>query len=319
MGIHMKLPIAITAIVLLQGFSGCVDRPRPLDKVAALYCDVQVIPNIEYSKIDSVSLRLDVYAPSKRLGEPPWVKYSDDRKPTLLFLHGGGWNSGDKISRSLFLMPYVSAGWCVVTADYRLIDKASLPQMIGDARAALNWIYDNAGKYKFDTTKIVVSGESAGGHLALMTGFLTSDAAFQEGGRTINRPLKVAAIINWFGVPDLVKASKGWDTAHLKQITGRCSNPDSLLRLCSPVTYITAASPPVFTIHGDQDKAAPYEQAPMLHDRLNQAGVKNYLYTVKGKKHGNFDSEEMTDIYGELWPFLQEMGVEAKQASGDSR
>ena len=308
----MKLPILLSAALLLLGCAGCADRPRRLDKVAALYCDVLVIPNIEYIKIDSVSLRLDVYAPSKRLGEPPWVEYSDDRKPTLLFLHGGGWSSGDKISRSLFLMPYVNAGWCVVTADYRLIDKASLPHMIGDARAALNWIYDNAGKYKFDTTKIVVSGESAGGHLALMTGFLTSDAAFQEGGRMVSRPLKVAAIINWFGVPDLVKASKGWDTAFLKKVVGGSSNPDSLLRLCSPVTYITAASPPVFTVHGDQDKAAPYEQAPILHDRLNQAGVKNYLYTVKGKKHGDFDPEEMTDIYGELWPFLQDIGIEAK-------
>ena len=313
----MKLPIVLSAALLLLGCAGCVDRARPLNKVAALYCDVQVIPNIEYRKIDSVSLRLDVYAPSKRLGEPPWVEYSDDRKPTLLFLHGGGWNSGDKISRSLFLMPYVGAGWCVVTADYRLIDKASLPHMIGDARAALNWIYDNAGKYKFDTTKIVVSGESAGGHLALMTGFLTSDAAFQEGGRAISRPLKVAAIINWFGVPDLVRASKGCGTAALPEagLSALLFVMDFSSELCSPVTYISAASPPVFTIHGDQDKAAPYEQAPMLHDRLNQAGV-DPIYTVKGKKHGNFDPED-DDRY--LWGVMAVLTGDRTEGEGGRR
>jgi acetyl esterase/lipase len=49
----------------------------------------------------------------------------------------------------------------------------------------------------------VVSGESAGGHLALMTGFLTNDAAFAILGKPITQELKVAAVINWFGVSDV--------------------------------------------------------------------------------------------------------------------
>jgi acetyl esterase/lipase len=309
---QMQMVRQILPVILLLNLSACRDQTNAIDEVAALYSNTTVFPNIIYSRIDSASLLLDVYAPTKRLGEPPWIEFSDDRKPTLLFLHGGGWSSGDKISRSLFLMPYISKGWCVVTADYRLIDKTTLPRMIGDARAALNWVYDNADKYKFDTAKIVVSGESAGGHLALMTGFLDSDAAFEEGSRKINRSLKVAGIINWFGVPDLVRASKGWDPAAYKRAVGPVSNPDSLLRLCSPVTYITPGSPPVFTIHGDQDKAAPYEQAPLLRDMLNKAGVKNELFTVKGKKHGNFDPADMTAIYKELWKFMDEIGVRSK-------
>ena len=66
----------------------CEKQPVQIDPVAALYSDTQVIPNIEFSNIDSISLKLDVYVQTKRLGEPPWVEYSDDRKPTLLFLHG---------------------------------------------------------------------------------------------------------------------------------------------------------------------------------------------------------------------------------------
>ncbi len=283
---------------------------QKIDEVAALYSNTQVISNIEYKKADSVRLLLDVYVQTKRLGEPPWVEYSANRKPTLLFLHGGGWTSGDKISRSLFLMPYINKGWCIVTANYRHLNETGLIGIISDARSALNWVYENAEKYKFDTSKIIVSGESAGGHLALMAGLITNDSAFQTGGIATGRNLKVAGIINWFGVADLAKASKSWDAGYYKQVVGDSSHADRIFRLSSPVNYITSASPPVISIHGDQDKAAPYDQAPLLHNKLKQAGVKNYLFTVKGKKHGNFDPADMTTIYKEIWKFLKEINVE---------
>jgi acetyl esterase/lipase len=305
----MNTIVRLLMSLLLIGLAGCTNRVDPTDEVAALYSNTTIFSNIVYSTIDSTNLLLDVYAPTKRFGAPPWIEFTADRKPTLLFFHGGGFNSGDKISRSLMLMPFVSKGWCVVTADYRLIDKTTLKGMIGDARAALNWVYDNADKYKFDTNKIVVSGESAGGHLALMTAFLRSDTAFETPHRIINRPLRVAAVVNWFGVPDLTLAAKGWNASQLQPLLGKTNNPDSLLRLYSPIHYVNATSPPVFTIHGDQDQAANYAQAPLLRDSLNKYSVTNYLYTVKGKKHGNFDPSDMTEIYKALWPFLQGIGL----------
>src|SRR5688572_18416875 len=188
MGSHQTMTKALLIrrsvflVVFVAHLVACEKKSAPaIDPVSALYSDTHVISNIEYSNTDSISLKLDVYVQTKRLGEPPWVEYSDDRKPTLLFLHGGGWTSGDKVSRSLFLMPYVDKNWCVVTANYRHLDQANLIEICRDARSALNWIYDNAEKYKFDTTKIIVSGESAGGHLALMTGLSTDDTLFNQG------------------------------------------------------------------------------------------------------------------------------------------
>jgi acetyl esterase/lipase len=246
-------------IPLLFIVMSCEKQGDTLDPVAALYSDTQVISNVAYSNVDSIPLLLDVYVRAKRLGEPPWVEYSDTRKPTLLFLHGGGWTSGDKISRSLFLMPYVEKHWCVVTANYRHLDQAGLVEICRDARSALRWIYDNAAKYKFDTTKIVVSGESAGGHLSLMTGLSNDEPLFDQGSTGGHR-LKVAAIVNWFGVADLVKASEGWDESYLSQVVPNPAYRDSILSVTSPIQYISATSPPVMTIHGDQDTAAPYAQ-----------------------------------------------------------
>jgi acetyl esterase/lipase len=301
--------ILVLLVLLIHLRCGNETKPDTIDPVASLYSNTQVISNIEYRKTDSVNLVLDIYVPCKKLGEPPWNEYSNDRKPTLLFLHGGGWRTGDKVSRSLFLMPYIARGWCVVTANYRHLDQAGLPAIIGDARSALNWIYDNADKYKFDTSRIVTSGESAGGHLALTTGLITDDALFQT-KKKAGRILKVAGIVNWFGVADLVKASKTWEADYYKEVGGDSTHADSIFRICSPINYITSSSPPIITIHGDQDKSAPYDQAPLLQNKLNESGVKNYLHTVTGKKHGNFDAKEMTDIHRDIWKFLKEIGVE---------
>ena len=296
--------------LLVSILVGCGTTSDPIDRVAALTVETQVISNIEYDTVDSVNLLLDLYIPAKKLGEPPWIEYSENRKPTLLFLHGGGWTSGDKISRSLQVMPFVENGWCVVTANYRHLDQTDIINIIGDTRRVLNWVYENANTYKFDTTKIIVSGESAGGHLALMAGFITNDLMFQPATKKINRVLKVAGVINWFGVVDLVTASETWDKAYLLNVVKDSSKTDIILRKASPVTYITASSSPVMTIHGDLDVSAPYEQGVILHEKLKNLGVKNYFLTIPGKKHGNFDAFERTAIFRDVWKFLKEMGIE---------
>lgn len=297
-------------VLTLCTLLSCQKATNNIDPVAALYSETQVISNIEYSNIDSVRLTLDAYVATKRLGEPPWVEYSDKRKPTLLFLHGGGWTSGDKISRSLFLMPYVNKKWCVVTANYRHLDQTNLVGICRDARSALTWIYENAEKYKFDTTKIVVSGESAGGHLALMTGLSAEDPLFNQGNIKKGRKLKVAGIVNWFGVADLVKASTSWEPEYLTQVAPDPAMRDSILQVTSPINYVDSSSPPVMTIHGDLDTSAPYDQGVLLHKKLKEMGTKNYFLTIPGKKHGNFDAAEMTMIHQAIWKFLKEIGVE---------
>jgi len=300
---------SIIFLALLVSLAGCEKKQIAIDQVASLYSNTQVVSNIEYSNVDSIRLDLDAYIPCTRLGEPPWTKYSDEKKPTLLFLHGGGWRTGDKVSRSLFLMPYINRGWCVVTANYRKVDQTSLVGIIRDCRSALNWIYQNAEKYKFDSTKIIVSGESAGGHLALMTGLASDESLFSQGDIKVGRKLKVAAVVNWFGVVDLIKASQQWEPDYLGQIVPDAEVRDSILKVSSPIEYVTKSTVPVMSIHGDQDAAAPYDQSVLLHQKLETMGTKNYFLTIPGKKHGNFDAGEMTMIHEEIWRFLKEIGI----------
>jgi len=290
--------------------SSCGEQYDKINSVAALYSDQQIISNIVYSNIDSINLVLDVYVSAKRLGQPPWYEYSERRKPVVLYFHGGGWVVGDKISHSRYLLPYIDKKWCVVNANYRHLDKTSLVGIIGDARSALNWIYENAEKYKFDTTKIVVSGESSGGHIALMTALAMDETLFSQGHIKPGRKLTVAGVINWFGVTDLIKASVKWDAAYVNAIMPNSFGKTDSLREVSPINYITKSSVPIMTLHGNQDMMTSHDQGVMLHEQLKVLGIKNNLLTIHGKGHGNFDGAEMTTMFNEIWKFLKEIEIE---------
>ena len=304
-----QLVFSTLLLPLLLAWCGCHSSGRP-DAVAGLYSKSVVVPNLTYLKIDGTDLQLDVYVPAKELGGAPWVKFSDERKPVLLYIHGGGWTDLNRAYRNLNFLPYVEKGWAVVNIDYRLLKQAPFPACIADCRHALNWIYENADGFKFDTSRIVVSGESAGGHLALMTGFLTNDAAFAIPNHPITRELKVAAVVNWFGISDVGRIMEFWNSpSYITNLVGDLSKKEEIYQSCSPLTRINASVPPVLTIHGDADQVVPFDQATRLHEALNQCGVKNQLHVVKGKKHGNFDEQEMSENFRIIWKFLDEVGV----------
>lgn len=288
---------------------GCQPSTK-LDPVAGLYSKSIVVPDVTYLSIDGIDLQLDAYVPARQLGREPWVKFSEGRSPVLLYMHGGGWTGLNRSIRNLNFLPYIERGWAVVNIDYRVLQQAPFPACIADCRQALNWIYENADKYKFDTTKIVVSGESAGGHLALMTAFLTNDLALSIPGKPISRELKVAAVINWFGVSDVRKIMEFWNSpGYVTNLVGDLSSKDEIFLSCSPMTYVTPSVPPVLTIHGDADPVVPFSQATSLHTALNQYGVKNQLHVVKGKMHGDFDEVEMSENFRIIWKFLNESGI----------
>lgn len=296
-------------LFLLLGFCGCRTSAPP-DAVAGLYSKSIVQPNITYLSVNGIDLQLDAYLPARQLGRDPWVEFSDERKPVLLYIHGGGWTGLNRSVRNLNFLPYVEKGWAVVNIDYRLLHQAPFPASIADCRHALNWIYENADKYKFDTARIVVSGESAGGHLALMTGFLTNDAALAISNQPIIRELKVAAVVNWFGVSDVRKIMEFWNSPSVvTNLVGDISKKDEIFQSCSPFTHINSSVPPVLTIHGDADQVVPFSQATLLHEALNQCGVKNELHVVKGKQHGDFDEVEMSENFRTIWKFLDEVGI----------
>jgi acetyl esterase/lipase len=267
----------------------------------------QVISNVTYRTVSNWEARLDVYQPRGLKGP----------NPTVMYFHGGGWTGGNKEGAAFSLLPYLQMGWSVVNVEYRLTDVALAPAAVEDARCALRWVFRNAKQYNFDTTRIVTTGNSAGGHLALITGMLPASAGLDNtcpgdraGGASGPGPvntdeMKVAAIVDWYGIADVNDLlgganARSWAVAWL----GVLPNRDELARMVSPLTYVRRGIPPVISVHGDADPTVPYAQKQRLHAALDKAGLPHELVTIPNGKHGGFSDEENMRAYASIRAFL---------------
>lgn len=273
-------------------------------EVAASYT---VTSDIVYHRASGQQLTLDLYVPQA----------SDTPVPVLIYYHGGGWVVGDRHSSSLQILPYLERGFAVVNVSYRLAEAALAPAAVVDAVCALRWVVRSAAERGLDPNRIVVSGHSAGGHLALIVGMLPEDtpfanecAAFSELLENTLGPARAAAVVNWFGITDvadlLVEPNR---QLYAEQWIGGQLDGVEIARRVSPIQYVRRDLPPIITIHGDADPYVPYEQAVRLQDALHSIGSASELVTVPDGGHGGFSLAQDASSYSRIWSFLRNHGV----------
>lgn len=267
---------------------------------ATLFSSYSVRPDVTYLIADNSEAKLDVYRP-RQAASPT---------PTVVYFHGGGWIGGNKNVRPLFFLPFLEMGWSVVDVGYRPARVSLAPAAVEDCRCALRWVIDNAGRYNFDADKIVLTGTSTGGHLSLITGMLPASSSLDW--RCLGEAeLKVAAIVNWFGITDFNDLLEGENIqAGAMTWLGEQGDQHQIAKRISPLNYVRPGLPPVLTIHGDDDFSVPYEHAVRLHKALTEAGIPNELVTIPGGKHGGFSREELLRIHVSTREFLKRHGFE---------
>jgi acetyl esterase/lipase len=266
--------------------------------------EYQVYPNVTYLNMGGVDLKLDVY--KRRTATTP--------QPTLIYMHGGFWVAGNKEGAIMSLLPWMEMGWNVVNVEYRLGAAALAPAALEDCFCALRFLSGQmqAQTYNIDTGRIVVTGESAGGHLALALGTIPESEGLDR--ECAGAPLpKVAAVINWFGISDVPDVIDGPHKANAAvRWFGSLPNRMEIARRVSPLTYIRPGLPPILTVHGDADPTVPYSEAVKLHEELTKVNVPNQLVTIPGGKHGNFTPQEREKIYTTIREFLAKNGLGPK-------
>jgi acetyl esterase/lipase len=262
----------------------------------------QATSNLTYLVVDGHESKLDVYRRRDSAGP----------HSTLMYIHGGGWNSGHKEDGLMYTLAWLEMGWNVVNVEYRLGGVAAAPGAVEDCLCALRWVVAHAAEYRIDPARIVVMGDSSGGHLALMTGMAPANARLDKPcNPSGTAPLpKVAGIVNWYGITDVTDLLQGPNKrGYAVEWLAKAENREEMARRVSPVTWARSDLPPIITIHGDSDPTVPYSQAVRLREALNTAHSRNELVTIAGGKHGGFSPEERVRAYVAIRRFLGGYGL----------
>lgn len=259
-------------------------------------------PDVVYGSANNTPLKLDIWYP----------RDNPNPTPTVVYIHGGGWIFGSKEGAVYQLLPYLERGWRVVNVEYRMAGNSLAPGSVEDTRCALRWIYRNAAQWKFDTSKIILTGHSAGGHLSLITGMLPDGTALDNrcyaDAKYGDVPMKVAAIVNWYGISDVNDLIKGPNVKNYAVMwMGSLPNAEEVAKSVSPLTYVRPGLPPIITIHGNKDDVVPYSHATRLHEALKKDKNVERLVTIEGGGHGMFTKDQYTKGYDAIWAFLKQI------------
>lgn len=275
--------------------------------------EVKRVRDIVFRRTAGINLKLDVY---HRRDLPKGA-------PVLLYIHGGGWVIGSKNEQGLPLMTHLaSRGWVCVNANYRLAPHGTMPEPVIDLKHAIKWIREHAEEYGGDPSFLVVSGGSAGGHLAALVALTGNDPELQPGFEHVDT--RVSGAIPIYGVYDLADRQGLWPHRDLDKLmesyvmkVSRSEAPHAYDKY-SPIMRITPDAPPCLVIHGALDTLVPVEDARTFAEKLRGTSRAPVVYAeIPGAQHAFeiFPSLRALSVIHGIERFLAYLLSEHKRAA----
>jgi acetyl esterase/lipase len=277
--------LCLLAVLLMSAQPGRADGAH----------QIRVVRDIEYARAGTQALQLDLHLPS---GKP--------NAPLVVWVHGGAWRSGSR--KEMPLGELVADGYAVASVDYRLSTQARFPAQIHDIKAAIRFLRGHGDDWNLSTRKILVAGDSAGGHLAALVG-VSNGLGELEGdvGNDRSQSSDVQGIISFYGGSDLTTILQQSTPKGLSMrvpaldllLGGQPEDVSALARLASPVFHVDKADPPLLLVHGDQDPQMPVNQALELLGAYQKAEASVQLEIVHGAGHGGaafYDAERLAVV-----------------------
>ncbi|GAA4375579.1 hypothetical protein GCM10023186_08440 [Hymenobacter koreensis] len=201
---------------------------------------------------------------------------AEKARPAIVFFHGGSWSEGKPDWFFGVCEDFAKRGWVACAVEYRTVDRHNtLPfAAVRDARSAMRWLRQHATELGLDTARIVATGNSAGGHLAVATALATGHDEPTDDLRWSPHPNAVVANA---GVYDLTTTGNSWIGKDLKD--------KAQVRSISPVHLVRPGLPPMLLLHGTQDGNVPVATAEAFRQAAAGAGNRIELVTLPGAGH----------------------------------
>lgn len=233
--------------------------------------------------------KMDIFLPAGR---------SIDKTPVLIYIHGGAWVDGDK-SEFLQVKPLIEQtfpGYAMVSLNYRLFDFVSkqnrFPTQEEDIKAALTYIRSKLIEWNVSDA-ILLSGASAGAHLALLHGLKNREADI-KGLIAFYPPTDLSSL---FGFNNLT-------TLGLTEIMGGTPQTvQPLYQNSSPVNFASSDDPPTIFFHGETDQVVPISQSERLEAALKSAQIRHEFIRIPNQGHG-FTTETNASLLRQAKTFI---------------
>jgi len=225
-----------------------------------------------YKTIDTLNLKIDIFYTSQLIAK--------ENKTAIVFFHGGGWAYGTPSEFYSTCERYARMGIVTFSVDYRLsVKNGMVPhhtispiESLMDARSAMRWVRKNAARFHIDPNKIVASGQSAGGHLALSTAMIDD---YNEKSDDLGISCQPNAIVLFSACVNTVEA---WCDRLL------ADRRDKIWSI-SPEHHIKAGLPPMIEFHGADDDQVPKWTVQFFESEMKKEGNYFELHIYDGRNH----------------------------------
>jgi arylformamidase len=232
---------------------------------------------LAYAEPKNERQTLDVYAPTE----------GKQNLPVVVWIHGGGWQAGDKSDVQKKPQAFADKGFVFVSINYRLLPKATIKQMAQDVAKAIRWVHDHARDYGGDPSTILVMGHSAGAQLAALVctderylkaeglSFALIKGCVPVDGDTYDVVMQIATV-----------------EARRAAIYRKKFGDEKMQKELSPVTHVAKGKniPPFLILHV-ADHPETRAQSQRLVKALQAAGVPASAYPAAGKNHTTINAD----------------------------
>lgn len=259
--IPAALLIALTILFLVNEYAIASGSRRTKD-----------IPYVSAGTSGADRHTLDVYQPRQP---------QTTRRPVVVFIHGGAWDSGSKNLYAFVGRRLAKQNVVAVLINYRLAPTVQVPDMADDCAYAVSWTQKHIAEYGGDPNRIFIMGHSAGGGLAAL--LTTDDELFTKIGLTQN-PIKGAILDDPGGLDMFDYLTKMEYPGDEKYLVPFGKNP-AVWRSVSALYHVRAGSSPMLVYAGERTYPSITNSTQRFRKRLQDLGVQHEFRVLRGKKH----------------------------------
>ncbi len=269
---------------------------------------VNYFHDVEYANVDGTPLHLQILIPACRNdGFVPFAEKLPFARPCYVFIQGSGWMQQYVYANVPSLSKLAARGYVCAIVEYRHSGIASFPAQPKDARNAIRFLKKNAGRFGIDPDRMIVAGDSSGGHVAMWAGLIRDDDTADNLYPSVSAEVK--GIVDYYGSTSVIAPDSNPQTVNhclpdspeglVMGGKDLLANPD-LARALSVECNIDESTviAPSLIFHGTKDRVVNCTGSVVLYKRLKETGHDVSFYLVKGADHGGpeFWTDQILDI-----------------------